>query len=72
MACPAVEKNEVNGQRAPDRKKVIREWNVWCVSSGPSSRHQDKGHCAAVVLRGHLRKTKKKERKEPSCLKAEV
>lgn len=34
--------------------------------SGPSSRHQDNGHCAAVVLRGHLRKTKESKRGEMS------
>lgn len=48
------------------RKVVVRDWNVWCVRSGPSSRHQDKGHCAAVVLRGHLRKTKESKRGEKS------
>lgn len=48
------------------RKVVVRDWNAWCVRSGPSSRHQDKGHCAAVVLRGHLRKTKESKRGEKS------
>lgn len=42
---------------------VTGEWNVWSVSSGPSSRHQDKSHCAAVVLRGHLRTAKEKGEK---------
>lgn len=48
------------------RKVVVRDWNAWCVRSGPSSRHQDKGHCAAVVLRGHLRKTKESKRGKKS------
>lgn len=63
MACSTAEKWG-QGTKNSGQGMVIRGWNVWCVRSGPSSRHQDRGHCAATVLRGHLRKTKENKRRE--------